>query len=125
MTALITAGIYDIIKQEAAVILLSATIGLLPSVITGRIVDETLLGKDMALLIRLLLPAFVTLAASQMKLFTREEREYERFRTVNKEVSRLSMKEQRSGKWFHAVSQDTYLFNGTIRENLHDFYLWR
>ena len=47
-------------------ILLSATVGLLPSIITGRIVDEALLGKDMALLIRLLLLAFVTLAASQV-----------------------------------------------------------
>ena len=47
-------------------ILLSATAGLLPSIITGRIVDEALLGKDMALLIRLLLLAFVTLAASQV-----------------------------------------------------------
>ena len=223
-------------------ILLSATIGLLPSIITGRIVDEALLGKDMALLIRLLLMAFVTLAASQVigvlesyinawisqriifdmknqmydhlqhmphafftsekqgdiitrmntdisgvstvisgtlssivsnfatvvttlvalfsmswqlaivgiivipllilpsksvgktrwqlasasqqkndemnqlvnetlsvsgsllvKLFTREEREYQRFRTVNEEVSRLAMKEQRSGKWFSVI----------------------
>ena len=49
-----------------AAILLSATVGLLPSIITGRIVDEALLGKDMALLIRLLLMAFVTLAASQV-----------------------------------------------------------
>ena len=47
-------------------ILLSATIGLLPSIITGRIVDEALLGEDMALLVRLLLMAFVTLAASQI-----------------------------------------------------------
>ena len=38
-----------------AAILLSATIGLLPSIITGRIVDEALLGRDMALLIQLLL----------------------------------------------------------------------
>ena len=49
-----------------AAIALSATVGLLPSIITGRIVDEALLGKDMALLIRLLLMAFVTLAASQV-----------------------------------------------------------
>ena len=225
-----------------AAILLSATVGLLPSIITGRIVDEALLGKDMALLIKLLLMAFVTLAVSQVigvlesyinawisqriifdmknqmydhlqhmphafftsekqgdiitrmntdisgvstvisgtlsnivsnfatvvttltalfsmswqlaivgivvipllilpsrsvgktrwklasesqrkndemnqlvnetlsvsgsllvKLFTREEREYARFRTVNEEVSRLAMREQRSGKWFMVV----------------------
>ena len=225
-----------------AAILLSAAVGLLPSIITGRIVDEALLGRDMELLVRLLAMAFVTLAASQVigvlesyinawisqriifdmknqmydhlqhmphafftsekqgdiitrmntdisgvstvisgtlssivsnfatvattlaalfsmswqlaivgivvipllilpsrsvgktrwqvasesqrkndemnqlvnetlsvsgsllvKLFTREEREYRRFRTVNEEVSRLAMKEQRSGKWFRVV----------------------
>ena len=39
-----------------ATILVSAVLGLLPSIITGRIVDEALVGKDMALLIKLLLP---------------------------------------------------------------------
>ena len=47
-------------------ILLSAVIGLLPSIITGKIVDEALINKDMELLIRLLLMAFATLAASQI-----------------------------------------------------------
>ncbi len=47
-------------------ILLSATVGLLPSIITGRIVDEALVGKDMKLLIQLLLAAFGTLAVSQI-----------------------------------------------------------
>ncbi|MCQ2419873.1 MAG: ABC transporter ATP-binding protein, partial [Clostridia bacterium] len=47
-------------------ILLSATVGLLPSIITGRIVDEALIGKDMALLIKLLILAFVTLTGSQV-----------------------------------------------------------
>ncbi len=47
-------------------ILLSATVGLLPSIITGRIVDEALMGRDMALLVQLLLAAFVTLAVSQV-----------------------------------------------------------
>ena len=49
-----------------AAILLSSVVGLLPSIITGRIVDQALVGKDMALLIRLLILAFVTLAASQV-----------------------------------------------------------
>ncbi len=49
-----------------AAILLSSVVGLLPSIITGRIVDEALMGKNMALLIRLLIYAFVTLAASQI-----------------------------------------------------------
>ncbi len=49
-----------------AAILLSAVLGLLPSIITGRIVDEALVGKDLTLLIKLLLMAFVTLAGSQV-----------------------------------------------------------
>lgn len=49
-----------------ATILLSAVIGLFPSLITGRIVDEALVGRDMALLVKLLLLAFVTLTASQV-----------------------------------------------------------
>ena len=47
-------------------ILVSAVLGLLPSIITGRIVDEALVGKNMALLVRLLIMAFVTLTASQV-----------------------------------------------------------
>ena len=47
-------------------ILLSAVLGLLPSIITGRSVDEALVGQDMALLIKLLLAALVTLTASQL-----------------------------------------------------------
>ena len=47
-------------------ILLSATVGLLPSIITGRIVDQALVGEDLALLIRLLLMAFCALAVSQV-----------------------------------------------------------
>jgi ATP-binding cassette, subfamily B, bacterial len=46
-------------------ILISAVVGLLPSLITGRIVDEALVGKNMALLIRLLLFALLTLVGSQ------------------------------------------------------------
>ena len=38
-----------------------------------------------------------------VKLFTREEREYERFVDVNEEVTRLQLKEQRSGKWFRVI----------------------
>ena len=47
-------------------ILLSATVGLLPSIITGRIVDEALVGKNMELLIQLLLAAFAALTVSQL-----------------------------------------------------------
>lgn len=46
-------------------ILISAIIGLFPSIITGRIVDEALVGKNMSLLIKLLLLALVTLVGSQ------------------------------------------------------------
>jgi ATP-binding cassette subfamily B protein len=38
-----------------------------------------------------------------MKLFTREKSEYDRFVDVNERVTRLSLKEQRSGKWFFMV----------------------
>ena len=48
-----------------ATILLSAVLGLLPSIITGRIVDEALMGESMRLLVELLLLAMVTLVASQ------------------------------------------------------------
>lgn len=46
-------------------ILLSAVVGLFPSIITGKIVDQALVGEDMALLIRLLLMALAALVASQ------------------------------------------------------------
>ena len=47
-------------------ILLSATVGLLPAIITGRILDQALVGQDLALLIRLLLMAFGSLGISQL-----------------------------------------------------------
>jgi len=47
-------------------IILSSVLGLLPSMITGRIVDEALVGESMMLLIQLLLAALVTLTASQL-----------------------------------------------------------
>ena len=47
-------------------ILLSATVGLLPSIITGRIVDQALVGEDLGLLIRLLIMAFCALGVSQL-----------------------------------------------------------
>ena len=47
-------------------ILLSATVGLLPAIITGRIVDQALVGQDLALLIRLLLMAFCAMGISQL-----------------------------------------------------------
>ena len=49
-----------------AAILLSAVLGLLPSIITGKIVDEALVGRNMKLLVQLLIMAFVTLAGSQI-----------------------------------------------------------
>ncbi|MBP5224591.1 MAG: ABC transporter ATP-binding protein [Lachnospiraceae bacterium] len=47
-------------------ILISAVIGLLPSIITGKIVDEALVGRNLTLLIKLLLAAFAALTASQV-----------------------------------------------------------
>ena len=48
------------------VILISAAIGLLPSIITGKIVDEALVNKDLALLIKLLIAAFCSMLVSQI-----------------------------------------------------------
>ncbi len=47
-------------------ILLSAVVGLLPSIITGRIVDEALVGKSMELLVQLLLAALAAIVVSQL-----------------------------------------------------------
>jgi ATP-binding cassette subfamily B protein len=38
-----------------------------------------------------------------VKLFTREEKEYDRFVALNEEVTQLSLKEARSGRWFRVV----------------------
>ena len=46
-------------------ILLSAVVGLFPSIITGRIVDQALVGQDMGYLIQLLIAAFAALVVSQ------------------------------------------------------------
>ncbi|MBO7364696.1 MAG: GNAT family N-acetyltransferase [Lachnospiraceae bacterium] len=47
-------------------ILLSAAIGLLPSIITGRIIDDAITNKNLTLLIQLLLAAFATLVVSHV-----------------------------------------------------------
>lgn len=47
-------------------IILSATVGLFPSIITGKIVDQALVGNDIMLLIKLLITAFCTLLISQL-----------------------------------------------------------
>ncbi len=49
-----------------ATIIVSAVVGLLPSIITGRIVDDALVGKDLSLLIQLLIFALIALTASQL-----------------------------------------------------------
>ena len=49
-----------------AIIILSSVLGLLPSLITARIIDEAILGKDFALLIRLVILAIITLAVSNI-----------------------------------------------------------
>ncbi len=49
-----------------AAILISAAVGLLPSIITGKIVDEALVGQDMRLLVQLLIAAFLTMTVSQV-----------------------------------------------------------
>ena len=47
-------------------IMASAIVGLLPSIITGRIVDDALVGRNMKLLIQLLIYALIALTASQV-----------------------------------------------------------
>ena len=47
-------------------ILVSSVVGLLPSIITGRIVDTALVGNDLGLLIRLLFTALAAMLASQL-----------------------------------------------------------
>ena len=49
-----------------AIIILSSVLGLLPSLITARIIDEAILGKDFALLLRLGILAIITLAVSNI-----------------------------------------------------------
>jgi len=48
------------------IIILSSVLGLLPSLITARIIDEAILGKDFALLLKLIVLAIGTLAASRI-----------------------------------------------------------
>lgn len=47
-------------------ILISAVVGLLPSIITGKIVDQALVGENLRLLIQLLILAFITLTVSKV-----------------------------------------------------------
>lgn len=47
-------------------IVVAALVGLLPSIITGRIVDDALVGQDLQLLIKLLIFALIALTASQL-----------------------------------------------------------
>ena len=49
-----------------AAILVSAVVGLLPAIITGRIVDEALVGDDLGFLVQLLLMALGAMLASQL-----------------------------------------------------------
>ena len=49
-----------------AIILISSVVGLLPSIITGRIVDDALIGQDLPLLLRLLAAAVGALLVSQL-----------------------------------------------------------
>ncbi len=36
-----------------------------------------------------------------VKLFTKEKEEYEKFRKINNEVTKITIREQRAGSWFH------------------------
>lgn len=49
-----------------AIIIISSVVGLLPSIITGRIIDEAIGGKNFSLLIQLVILSIVTLTASNV-----------------------------------------------------------
>ncbi len=49
-----------------AIIILSSVVGLLPSLITAKIIDDAILGKNMALLVQLVILAIFTLAMSNI-----------------------------------------------------------
>lgn len=38
-----------------------------------------------------------------VKLFTKEKTEYEKFKNINNEASKITIKEQRAGSWFHVM----------------------
>ncbi len=38
-----------------------------------------------------------------VKLFTKEKAEYKKFKGINDEVAKITIKEQRAGRWFHVV----------------------
>ncbi len=48
------------------IIIISSVTGLLPSIITGKIIDTAILGKDWSLLVKLVILAVFTLSASQI-----------------------------------------------------------
>ena len=46
----------------------------------------------------------LSVSGSQLvKIYTREEYEFDKFNQINAEVTRLAIKEQRTGKWFSAI----------------------
>ena len=47
-------------------IIVASVVGLLPAIITGRIVDQALVGNDLGLLIKLLVAALGAMLASQL-----------------------------------------------------------
>ena len=77
-------------------ILLSSVVGLLPSIITGRIVDEALIGRNMQLLIQLLLMALATLAVSQAAATTTTGKKKKTSSTSNKKKTSTTGKKTTS-----------------------------
>ena len=49
-----------------AVVIINATLGLVPSVVTGKIVDEAFVGKDLTLLIELVITALLAIALNEL-----------------------------------------------------------
>ena len=43
-----------------------------------------------------------------VKLFAREQKEYQKFETINDQAAKISVKEESSGKWFRMIIGDVY-----------------
>lgn len=85
-------------------ILASSVIGLFPSILTGRIVDEALTGQNLNLLVRLLLLAFITLVGSQF-IITMES-------YINAWISNRIIYDMKNGMFRHLIRMPHAFFLG-------------
>ncbi len=96
------AALFTLNLQLALVGIVIIPLLILPAKGTGRI-RWKLLAESQAKhdeMNQLVSETLSTSGSLLVKLFTREKSEYDRFEEVNKAVTRITIKEQRSGKWF-------------------------